>query len=754
MRPKAGRLVFALALAVADLGVLGGTAGAADPPLAIVPTDYPIPSGALFVSPSGDDSAAGDQTHPLKTVHKAVTAASAGGTIVIRQGTYRESLGSIGKKLTLQPYPGEQVWFNGASVVASSRFTADGATWRLDGWDPPICQPESGTPPAADLHNCVNPDGLSSANPIGADPEMVFVDGTPLTEVTAKSAVGAGKFYYDSVGSKLYIGTAPTGHTVEVADKKLALQLSAGAAGTVVRGLGFIHYASAPDETTGAAALISQAQGAVFEKDTIALNAAGGLSLSLQSGMRVSGNLLLRNGYDAILTHKATDLTVEDNQVYGNNTERLGMGSSAITGAGMKATRLRDSVVRDNVFDGNTGTGFWCDLACNNVQVLRNVARGNSKHGLYYEVSAHGLIASNLSTGNGGYGLKISGSAHVRTYNNTFAGNAQAIEVAEDPRPTEPCDNDLNRCPTAEDQALGVTYDTADVTLVNNIFAGATGESAALFDTVANKTTGVGAAQMIPAAQMDHNGYYRASATAPGTLVNWQSATAGTSYTSLPAFQATGRDAHGLYQEGSASYFTDAAGGDYRVVPGSPAETAGAALPADVATAIGVSSGTPVALGALAWPGRSTPGTPTPVLDTPVTRLHHPQNGDTLLTASGTEATNAVQKYGYVSDGTAFYASGTQADGMVPVYRLQNATTHDRLYTTTTSERDSAVADYGYTDEGVKFYVAGATGTGLVPVYRLQKSGLHTVAVGDAEKNADVADGWNYEKVLFYARSA
>ncbi|MGI5171136.1 right-handed parallel beta-helix repeat-containing protein [Spirillospora sp. CA-253888] len=482
------------------------------------------------------------------------------------------------------------------------------------------------------------------------------------------------------------------------------------------------------------------------------MNAAGGLAVSSESGMRVSGNLLVGNGYNGLLSHKATGLTVEGNQVYGNNTERLGLGASAITGAGAKATRLRDSVIRDNVFDGNQGTGFWCDLACNNVTVVRNVARGNSKHGLYYEVSANGLIASNVLTGNGGFGLKISGANHVRAYNNTFSANTQALQVAEDPRPTAPCNNDLNRCPLPDNEALGVTYDTADVTLVNNILAGGTG-AAALLDTVANKSKGVGAPEMIPAAQMDHNGYYRTAAAKPATLVDWELAGGNTAYPTLAAFQATGRDVHGRYQEGPAAYFVNAAGGDFRLVPGSAATTAGKALPADVAGAIGVPAGGPTALGALKWPGRGEDPEP-PALNNSIYRLRHPQNGDTLLTGSATEAANAEQKYGYVSDGIVFYTFPGEHAGAAGVYRLQNATSRDRLYTTKVTERDSAVAKYGYTDEGIKFYAPTASAAGLVPVHRLQKSGMHRIAVGDAEKDAAVAEGWNYENILFYARPA
>ncbi|MGI5171135.1 DUF1565 domain-containing protein [Spirillospora sp. CA-253888] len=249
MKLRTSRVLLAAATAATGVALLGGAPAAqadAAPPIAIVPTDYPVPAGAVFVSPAGDDAAAGDQAHPLKTVAKAVSKTAAGGTIVIRQGTYRETLGGIHKRLTIQPYPHEQVWFKGSSVISPASFVADGTAWRLDGWNPGICQPESGTPPKADLLNCVHPDGLSSENRIGGDPEMVFVDGAPLAQVATRAEVGSGEFYWDSVAGKLYLGTAPGGRTIEVSDRKLALQFHSGAAGSVVRGLGFTQYATAP----------------------------------------------------------------------------------------------------------------------------------------------------------------------------------------------------------------------------------------------------------------------------------------------------------------------------------------------------------------------------------------------------------------------------------------------------------------------------------------------------------------------------
>ncbi len=289
------------------------------------------------------------------------------------------------------------------------------------------------------------------------------------------------------------------------------------------------------------------------------------------------------------------------------------------------------------------------------------------------------------------------------------------------------------------------------MTLVNNLFVGGPG-TGALFDTLDGNSAAsgkrVGAAGMIPAAQQDYNGYYRVSAGTPSTLVKWYEVSgSSTLYPGLAAFgTGTGRDTHGRYQEGSNAYFVDAGAGDYRLVPGSAAETAGRALPADVAAAIGVPAAVPKPLGALLWPGR-----PTGPLSAPIYRLEHPAVGDQLLTASSGEADGAVANHGYVSHGVRFLAATSTSAGLEPVYRLRHPSTGDRLFTRLASERDSAVGNYGYTMEGIGFYAVATSGPGRIPVHCLQRGPLHHYAVGDAERDAAVAAGWRYESVVWHA---
>ncbi|WP_061294897.1 right-handed parallel beta-helix repeat-containing protein, partial [Herbidospora cretacea] len=562
----------------------------------------PPAANAVHVSATlGNDANPGTESAPLRTVGAALKRAKGGvmTTIVVRGGEYRESLGSIAKPVTIQSAPGEQAWFKGSTEIAPGRFTRDGAAWRLDGWNPDICRSA-----------CVYPPDITTGNVIGGDPEMAFYGGKPLQQVASRAAVVPGTFFWDGRGT-IYLGSDPAKARVELASVNYAVHFLPGAENSVLRGLGFTHYATSQDYRKKPAAIISQAKGVVLEDNAVTLNAAAGVSV-LASDMRLAGNTITANGFTGVSSHKAGNLTMYGNVVSGNNTEKIGLVAvSSLAGAGMKATFLVNANIRDNVFDGNQGAGFWCDLSCENVKLVRNVARGNAKHGMYYEVSSRALIASNLLAGNGQFGLKISGSNKVRVYNNTLADNASPIQVAEDPRPhLDRCNAD--NCPAPDALARGVTWDTAEVTLINNIFSGRSG-GGALVDTVdANSASSgkrVGAAKMIPAGQMDNNGYYRP--TTASQVAKW-AVPAGNdqAFTSLTQLRSTGRESNAHYQEGAEAYFS---GTDYRLKPGSSAASAGAPLPADVAEAIGVDAGRKVALGALRGPSvETTPPPPTP----------------------------------------------------------------------------------------------------------------------------------------------
>ena len=116
----------------------------------------PFPPGALFVSPGGNDSAAGSQAAPFRTLGAAVAKAKAGGTVVLRAGSYNESVVvPFNKPLTIQAYPKEAVWLDGSVPVSS--WQRSGSGWST---------PWTSFPSSALLGIADNPRFLSPSFPL------------------------------------------------------------------------------------------------------------------------------------------------------------------------------------------------------------------------------------------------------------------------------------------------------------------------------------------------------------------------------------------------------------------------------------------------------------------------------------------------------------------------------------------------------------------------------------------------------------
>ena len=207
-----------------------GTPGAA--PLGT--TNYPIPTGAYFVAPTGSDTAAGTQAAPWATLGHAVGVAPNHSTIVMRAGIYREADVINSKALTIQPYPNEAVIVRGSNIVTG--FVQSGTTWVLKNWTYEFPRQ--------------NARAVDAQHPLANAPDQVFVDGAPLTQVAKAAQVGAKSFFVDYTAHQLVIGINPAGHTIEASTKTVGLHLE-HAAGTIVRGIQFDEYAT-PASTHGA----------------------------------------------------------------------------------------------------------------------------------------------------------------------------------------------------------------------------------------------------------------------------------------------------------------------------------------------------------------------------------------------------------------------------------------------------------------------------------------------------------------------
>lgn len=526
-------------------------------------TNYYIPSGARYVATWGSDSNSGTKSYPWRTLGKAVSSVSSGGTIVLRGGTYRESVRYYGKALTIQPYPYEKVWLKGSVYVTG--WVRDGATWRKDNWGYSF------------MRGDLSSNFIDSNYPYAAWPDMVFINGSPLRQVGSKSSVSAGEFYVDYNYNKLYIGSDPGGKSVEASNRSQALYLDK-AHGSVIRGLGFMHYATHRNQY---GTVRSSANQVKFENNTFAWNAAAGLTLFGTDSV-VRGNTFLRNGQLGVFGSRAHGLLFEQNRVLYNNQERFKNWESG----GIKITNGHNMTWRDNIVDNNFETAMWCDVECYNVKIVRNLVRNNSRHGIMYEISGKGMIASNIVARNGWNGIFVLEANDVDIFNNSIIKNRENVRIAEGSRTSS---------------SSLIPKKIQDVVVKNNIYSNSNVTDQA-FLVVKNAYRSLSDMGIV----LNYNAYYRSSSSAPYYLAVLADGDGHTNYRSVSGIRnGANREWQGLGIDNTSTnpFFVNESGGDYHLKSDSVARGRGQALPSSIASAIGVQSGVSVNLGALRWPG-------------------------------------------------------------------------------------------------------------------------------------------------------
>ncbi|HEX6682701.1 MAG TPA: right-handed parallel beta-helix repeat-containing protein [Candidatus Limnocylindrales bacterium] len=605
-------LVVVVMFAGSVLPPVGGYAAAVldlDPGGGTVPdSNYPIPTGAVFMDDTGNDAAAGTRSSPVRTLNRAVAIVPAGGTIVVRAGIYRDwyrnaaatGYAIVPKGVTIQSFPHEQVWFDGTDVVPAGWVGTGGGRWSRDWSTPQLCDGKyyQAHPASQGTGPCTRADMDSSPQaPIPGDPQMVFVNGVQLEQKPTLAEVGASTFFYDWAARRIHIGVDPAGKLVELAVRPVALVL--GSAGNTVRGLGFRRFASNEFDGNLTRSAVYMGGGAANRVENVVFteNAAGGLTMSNpRPGSFVRSSVFARNGFTALSANGGTssgtrnDFVIEGNVFDGNNAEEFGWTCTvSCAQANVKLGHMFGFRFTGNVTQnaaGRLASGFWCDLDCREGVIARNLTRDNGGYGIYYEVSGGGIIASNLAVGNGLAGIGVP-SANTKVWNNTLVDNQFGIWVYDDRRaPGVGGWNDIGP-------------NTSDVELVNNVVSDQPYYLVKTSDPTADLPVNTRPSQYYR--QFDYNAYHRVNG-ASQNLYNWIEG-ADVYYRSSASFTAAkGWDAHAIDIAGGGDpFFVNRLSGDFRVRAGSPAYRSGKPLPADVAAVLGLPPGAVTSRGAIAW---------------------------------------------------------------------------------------------------------------------------------------------------------
>lgn len=178
--------------------------------------------------------------------------------------------------------------------------------------------------------------------------------------------------------------------------------------------------------------------GWVVEYNEVHHNATAGISLSDRSTMR--RNRVHHNGQIGVKVGWAPNgALVEENEIFDNNPEDLMDGWED---GGGKFAVTRGIVVRGNYVHGNHGPGLWTDI--DNVDSLHanNVVVGNTRMGIYHEISYSAVIRDNVVVGNGladhdwlwGAGVAVAASQEVEVAHNYLSGNGNEVALIQQDR--------------------------------------------------------------------------------------------------------------------------------------------------------------------------------------------------------------------------------------------------------------------------------------------------------------------------------
>lgn len=404
---------------------------------------------------TGNDGNPGTKANPWKSISRANRAGvlRPGDAVVIRQGTYRESIapaeaGTSGKRITFAAYPGERVVVSGAELM-NGEWSQSGNAWRHT-WTLPL---------KADI-----PKNQSVAQRPEFRREMVIVDGRVLKPVFARSAVVPGTFYVegsDTAPKAIYMrlpgDASPSGHNIEVG-KRSALFLPKGASENWcgakngwyrVVGLTFRYAVNSADW----AAVCSGWEGSLFEENTIEWT--NGTAIDIQGRNNVlRGNRANNNGMRGI-GGRCRGCRLEYNETSDNNWKNHGYGYGS---SGIKLIYTYSTVISHHLSERNNGAGIWFDVSnednvieksriSNNVGrgillehetvrtlVKNNVIYGTKLHpneatGIQTQATSHNTIVHNTIIGNEGYGIWIKSNPRAqdgynKIYNNLLVDNA------------------------------------------------------------------------------------------------------------------------------------------------------------------------------------------------------------------------------------------------------------------------------------------------------------------------------------------
>jgi len=378
-------------------------------------------STTLYVDAKlGSDSNSGAQGSPFKTVQAAVNKANSlnqqgiGVKLILNAGVYRESVNIGNYKTTAAPLT-IQAAVTGTAVISGAEVLSG---WSNSGgiytssmpYTSPVCSRPSGWP--------------TTFAPIALRTEMVFVNGTPLTQVTQTGDLRPGTFYVNTSNASIHIypptGTDMSTAVVEAAVRPETLKV-VSRSNIVLRGLAFEHAANCI-VTTGAN--IYTSNNVLLDSVQALWNNWGGLGVYSSSNVTVQNSIASYNGGVGFYGNKNTNVLFNFNETDYNNWRGA---QAAFYDWGMGGTKLmltHNGTVENHFSYNNQAQGLWFDTDNKNITVNNATLSGNVQAALQIERNEGPLTLENSRLCSSGQGVNVLTSRGLTIQNNTFYNNS------------------------------------------------------------------------------------------------------------------------------------------------------------------------------------------------------------------------------------------------------------------------------------------------------------------------------------------
>lgn len=391
-----------------------------------VTINNPTVDQTFYVSTSGNDTASGSSSAPLRSISKAAALAGPGDVIIIRPGTYRESI---------------TINTNGTATAPITFKAEQPGTVVIDGADPVTGWTQVGTSNvySADWAYDFFFSGTSRTHGSPAEAgyaEQFFYKNENLKQVFSQSAVTAGTFYVNWSTDKVYIqlpdNTNPSNSQILGSTRQSFFKTTkSGGLPTHITldGLTFRHAANFAQK-----AALRTNTGWVLKNSTIEDVNAGGLGVYGTDNF-IYNNIIQDNGQAGMIGQGVNALIV-DNTVRANNWKHFSTGWD---GGGGKMARTDGLYLLNHDTYGNYGAGFWLDVYNTNYTIDGGFFHDNkmikqSYEGMGIELEINngpGKVINASFYGNSGAGITIAESSDVIIRGNFLADNLELRNMAD-----------------------------------------------------------------------------------------------------------------------------------------------------------------------------------------------------------------------------------------------------------------------------------------------------------------------------------